>query len=143
MIKEIKTEGLEYLYHEGELYCLILKEHYRNDVVAFFTPDSFSQQLGFLPHKKGDCIKPHRHKLHKREVLYTQEILMIKKGKVKVNLYDDEKNYVGSEIVNAGDIILLCGGGHGFEILEETIMIEIKQGPYVGIEDKERFEGVE
>ena len=143
MIKEIKTEGLEYMYHDGELFCIVLRDNYKNETISFFTPDSFSQQLGYLPHKKGNKIKPHKHKINKREILYTHEVLFIKKGKVKVNFYDRDKNTVGSEHLNCGDIILLCGGGHGFEILEETIMIEVKQGPFIGIEDKERFEGVE
>lgn len=143
MLKEINVEGIEYLYHEGELYSVILRNNFSSDSINFFTPDSFSQQLGYLPHKKGNVIKPHKHKLHKREILYTQEALFIKKGAVKVNFYKKEKDYVGSEILKEGDVVLLCGGGHGFEILEDTIMIEVKQGPYMGIDDKERFEGVE
>ena len=109
----------------------------------FLHPIVFRNNFGYLPHKKGNVIKPHKHKINKREILYTHEVLFIKKGKVKVNFYDRDKNTVGSEHLNCGDIILLCGGGHGFEILEETIMIEVKQGPFIGIEDKERFEGVE
>ena len=143
MIKEIKQEGLEYLYHDGELYCLIIRDKFKSDSIAFFTPDSFSQQLGYLPHKKGNVIVPHKHKINKREILYTQEVLFIKKGRIKVNFYDNNHSYITSEELSTGDVILLCAGGHGFEILEDTIMIEVKQGPYVGVEDKERFEGVE
>ncbi|KKO18910.1 MAG: hypothetical protein L3J18_00795 [Candidatus Brocadia sp.] len=143
MIKEITEEGLEYLYHEGELYSVVLRNSFTSNTIRFFTPDSFSQQLGYLPHKKGNIIKPHKHKINKREILYTHEVILLKKGKVKVNFYKNEKTYVDSEMLNEGDIILLCGGGHGFELLEDTIMIEIKQGPYVGLDDKERFEGVE
>jgi len=143
MIKEIETEGLEYAYHQGELYCVILRDSFKSDSVVFFTPDSFSQQLGFLPHKKGNMIEPHRHKINKREILYTQEVLFLKEGKVRVNFYDKNHIYIGSEEIRGGDVILLCAGGHGFEILENSIMIEVKQGPYVGIDDKERFSGVE
>lgn len=143
MIKEIKSEELEYLYHEGELYCILLRDSYVSNSISFFTPDSLSQQLGYLPHKKGNIIKPHRHNINKREILYTQEVLFIKKGCVRVNFYKDETTFVASEIIKDGDIILLCGGGHGFEILEDTVMIEVKQGPYVGVDDKVRFEGVE
>ena len=143
MLKEINTEGLEYLYHEGELYSIVLRGTFTSDSISFFTPDSFSQQLGYLPHKKGNVIKPHKHKVNRREILYTQEVLFMKKGMLKVNFYKDEKNYIGSETVGEGDIILLCGGGHGFEILEDAIMIEIKQGPYMGLDDKVKFDGVE
>lgn len=143
MIKENKVEGLEYIYNGGELYCIILRDNFHSESITFFTPDSLSQQLGYLPHKKGGIIKSHRHRINRREILYTQEVLFIKKGKVKVNFYDREKTYTGSEILNEGDVILLCGGWHGFNLLEDAIIIEVKQGPYMGINDKDHFEGVE
>lgn len=143
MEKESKAPGLESVYHEGELYCTILRDSYEASSISFFTPDDFSQQLGFLPHRKGAVIKPHLHKPARREVLYTHEVLFVKTGSVRVNLYDKQKQYLGSETLSKGDVILLCGGGHGFEILEDTIMIEVKQGPYMGLDDKERFEGIE
>jgi hypothetical protein len=143
MVKETPEEGLEYIYHNGELYALILRNNFKSESITFFTPDSLSQQLGYLPHKKGNIINPHRHNINKREILYTQEVLFLKQGKVKVNFYDSNHSYVGTEIVSQGDVILLCGGGHGFEIIEDSIMIEVKQGPYVGIDDKVRFNGIE
>lgn len=141
--KEIKQEGLEFLYNDGELYSIIVRDSFRNDSIAFFTPDDFSQQLGYLPHKKGNVVAPHTHKLNRREVLHTQEVLFVKKGKVKINFYNPGKEYIHSEILCSGEVILLCGGGHGLEILEDAVMIEVKQGPFVGVEDKERFEGIE
>jgi len=143
MIKEIPKDGLEYIYSEGELIAVILRDRFSSDEIEFFTPDNLSQQLGFLPHKKGDIIQAHRHIYNKREVHFTQEVLFVKKGKVKVNLYNSRKQYISSEILEKGDIILLCGGAHGFEFLEDSILIEVKQGPYTGEEDKERFDGVE
>jgi mannose-6-phosphate isomerase-like protein (cupin superfamily) len=143
MIKEKPYEGLEYIYSNGELISIILRSNFHKDEITFFTPDTLSQQLGYLPHKKGDIIQAHRHIYNKREVHYTQEVLFVKKGRVKVNLYDSRKKYVGSEIIQDGDFILLCGGAHGFEFLEDSILIEIKQGPYTGEQDKERFQGVE
>ncbi|MEI8349044.1 MAG: hypothetical protein WCI77_02725 [Candidatus Omnitrophota bacterium] len=137
MAKEIKSEGLEYISHKGKLICIIVRNSYCNNKVIFFTPQSFSQQLGFLPHKKGDFIKPHKHKLHKREIFYTQEVLWVKKGKVRVDLYSEEEKFLCSEVLIKGEIILLCGGGHGVEVLEDSVMIEVKQGPYKGPEDKQ------
>ncbi len=143
MIKEIPEEGIEYIYSKGELLCVILRSNYNSDKIKFFTPSNFSQQLGYLPHRKGDVIQAHRHVVRRREVHATQEVIFIKSGRVKVNLYDSEKNYVCSEVLDTGDIILLCGGGHGFEFLMDSVLIEVKQGPYIGEEDKERFTGVE
>lgn len=143
MHKEIKAKGLEYIFHGEEMLCTILRSDYSNSSISFFTPDDFSQQLGYLPHKAGAVIKPHIHKVNRREVFYTNEVLVLRSGRVKVNLYSQLKEYLGSEELLSGDVILLCGGGHGFEIQEDTVMIEIKQGPYMGLDDKERFEGVE
>jgi hypothetical protein len=90
----------------------------------------------------GYQIPPHVHNPVPREVIWTQEVLFIKSGKVRADFYDDDKNYLESRILEKGDVILLAGGGHGFEMLEESEMIEIKQGPYCGDKDKTRFEAV-
>jgi mannose-6-phosphate isomerase-like protein (cupin superfamily) len=74
-----------------------------------------------------------------RSVHYTKEVLFIKSGRVRVDFYDDAQNYLESRILEAGDVILLAYGGHGFEMLEPTEMIEVKQGPYAGDADKTRF----
>jgi hypothetical protein len=138
--KEIKTEGLEYLYHKGDIYSIVLRNTYKGDSISFFTPDSFSQQFGYLLHKKGAVIKPHEHRINTRTIQYTQEVLIIREGKVKVNFFDTDHQPVFSELLESGDVILLCGGGHGFEFLADTVMIEIKQGPYTGANDKVIFE---
>ena len=92
-----------------------------------------------MHHKAGHSIIPHYHNMVPRTVHYTQEVLVIRKGKVRVDFYNMEQECVEHTILMEGDVLLLCAGGHGFEILEETEMIEIKQGPYVGENDKTRF----
>jgi hypothetical protein len=69
-------------------------------------------------------------------------VLLIKRGRLRVDFYDDDQHYLESRILEAGDVILLATGGHGFEVLEEVEMIEVKQGPYAGDQDKTRFIGV-
>lgn len=122
-----------------DLYAIIIRANYNKPGIQFFTPDDFSQQLGYMNHPKGHLILPHIHNEVARNVYLTQEVLIIKKGKVRVDFYDDNRNYIFSEILLSGDIILLSKGGHGFEILEETEMIEVKQGPYCGDQDKTKF----
>jgi mannose-6-phosphate isomerase-like protein (cupin superfamily) len=92
---------------------------------------------------KNYVIPPHVHNLVQRDVHLTQEVLVIKSGKVRVDYYDNDRNYLESRILNQGDIVLLANGGHGFEMLETSEMIEIKQGPYVGELDKIRFEQID
>lgn len=131
---------LEYIVHELEPIALIIRSDYDKPGIHFFTPSNFSQQVAFMRHDKGKKIAPHVHNLIHRQVLYTQEVLFIRQGKVKVNLYSANRDYICSHVLSTGDIILLCGGGHSFEMLEDTAMIEVKQGPYAGDEDKTRFE---
>ncbi|GHN00231.1 hypothetical protein WSM22_17200 [Cytophagales bacterium WSM2-2] len=92
-----------------------------------------------MNHPKGKVIEPHVHNAVKREVHYTQEVLLIKSGKVRVDFYLDNQDYLESRVLEQGDVILLMTGGHGFEVLEELEMIEVKQGPYAGDHDKTRF----
>jgi len=140
----MENKYYEEIRNDESLFAIIIRSSYKADKIKFFTPPDFSQQLGYLPHKAGNVIKPHIHKLNKREVHYTQEVLFIKRGKVRVNFYSNEKKYLSSRELCEGDIIILCSGGHGFKILEDTEMIEVKQGPYSGKDnDKEVFEGVE
>ena len=124
----------------NDLYAIIIRHNYSKDGIQFFTPDEYSQQLGYMKHPKGKLIFPHVHNEVKRNVYLTQEVLVIKKGKLCVDFYDDDKRYLFSEILCNGDLILLSKGGHGFEVLEDLELIEIKQGPYCGDQDKTRFE---
>lgn len=128
--------------YKDKTLAIIIKNNYSKDGVEFFTPNDFSQQLAYMKHPKGKRIDAHIHNIIKREVSYTKEVLVIRKGKLRVDFYEDDKTYIESHIVEQGDIILLAFGGHGFECLEEVEMIEIKQGPYVGEQDKVRFAGV-
>ena len=107
--------------------------------IRFFTPPEFSQQLAYMKREKGEIIEPHVHNEVNREVVRTQEVLIIRSGKVQVDLYTNEHEYWDSFTLGAGDVILLAFGGHGFTMLEPTEMIEIKQGPYLGDQDKVRF----
>jgi hypothetical protein len=122
--------------------ALILRRDYKADGIKFLTPDSYSQQLGYMNRPEGYVIKPHVHNLALREVQYTNEVLFIKSGKVRVDFYGTDQQYRESRVLETGDIILLIVGGHGFEMLEASEIVEVKQGPYVGEHDKVRFEPV-
>lgn len=130
---------IEQIVHDSRLIAIILPNAFNKPGVHFFTPIDLSQQLAYMRHPAGKEIPPHCHKPHPREVIVTQEVLFIKRGKLKVDFYDDQQNYLQSRILSEGDTILLASGGHGFEVLEELEMIEVKQGPYTGDQDKTIF----
>ena len=134
MIKHIKNQN--------QTLAMIVSDKFKGDGIHFFTPNEYSQQLAYMQHKRGKKIVPHMHNPVKRNITYTQEVLFIKRGKLRVDFYDDKKNYLESHILESGDVILLITGGHGFEVLEDIEMIEVKQGPFVGEQDKTRFDGV-
>lgn len=128
------------LDNNGNALAIVIKHDYDKKGITFCTPDDYSQQMAFMHHDKGHVILPHVHNEVKREVLFTKEVLVIKRGKLRCDFYTDDHEYIKSIILESGDVILLASGGHGFECLEETEMYEIKQGPYAGEMDKTRFE---
>ena len=123
--------------------AMILRADFHAEDIQFFTPSEFSQQLGYMNRPKGYVIPPHVHNPVAREVQYTKEVLIIRSGKLRVDFYDEEQNYLESRILFQGDIVLLAYGGHGFEMLEPTEIVEVKQGPYAGDADKTRFDAVD
>jgi mannose-6-phosphate isomerase-like protein (cupin superfamily) len=131
MIERIK-------HHDREL-ALIIRAEYRSDGIEFFTPNSYSQQVGYMNRPTGYVIPPHVHNPVAREVHFTKEVLFIKSGRLRVDFYSDQQAYLESAMLFQGDVILLAFGGHGFEMLEDSEIIEVKQGPYAGEADKTRF----
>ena len=133
---------LNTIINKGQTLAIILRTTYKEKGINFFTPNEFSQQLAYMNHPSGYEIQPHVHNVVQREVQFTKEVLFIKSGKVRVDFYDDEKNYLESRILVSGDVILLAFGGHGFEMIDDTEIIEVKQGPYAGEADKTKFEPI-
>lgn len=122
-----------------ETLAIIITHDFKEEGIHFCTPGSYSQQLAYMHHPLGKIINPHVHNVVNREVHYTQETLFIKSGRLRVDFFTDHKEYLESYILSAGDVIMLASGGHGFEVLEELEMFEVKQGPYAGEKDKTRF----
>jgi mannose-6-phosphate isomerase-like protein (cupin superfamily) len=133
---------IENIIHKNQFLAVIVSHKFNQQGIHFFTPNELSQQLAYMHHPTGKIIEPHVHNPVPRNVVYTQEVLFIKKGKLRVDFYNDDRKYLESRILEVGDVILLVTGGHGFEVLEEIEMIEVKQGPYVGEQDKTRFDGI-
>lgn len=121
------------------MYALIVRKKFSSKGLTFFTPDELSQQLAYMNHPTGHIIDPHIHKKVKREVRYTQEVLFIRKGILKVVFFNEEKEEFAQSLLYEGDVLLLVKGGHGFEIVEDCEIFEVKQGPYAGDNDKEKF----
>jgi len=131
----------EEIKHNDELLALIVSSTFNKEGIHFFTSNDLSQQLAYMKHPTGKLIDPHVHNSIRREVHYTQEVLFIRKGKLRVDFYDEKQTYIESRVLESGDLILLIKGGHGFKVLENLEMFEVKQGPYAGDKDKIKFLG--
>ncbi len=134
---------VEKIKNESNVLSILIRSDFQANGIHFFTNDNDSQQLGYMNRPKDYIILPHRHNLVPREVHYTQEVLFIKSGKVRVDFFTNEQEYVTSRILHPGDVILLADGGHGFKMLEPSEIIEVKQGPYCGELDKVRFQPID
>jgi len=125
--------------HNNQVYAIIIPAEFEKEGIEFFTPNDYSQQLAYMKRPRGYKIQPHTHKPIQRKVTNTLETLLIKKGRLRVDIYSDKQKYLSSYELKTGDVILLISGGHGLEMLEDTEIIEVKQGPYIGDQDKIRF----
>jgi mannose-6-phosphate isomerase-like protein (cupin superfamily) len=133
---------VETIRNLDQTIAIIIRAEYRAEGIQFFTSDIFSQQLAYMNRPSGYVIPPHVHNPVERDVVWTQEVLFVRSGKMRVDFYTDGRHYLESRTLSTGDVVMLVAGGHGFEMLEPTEMIEVKQGPYSGEKDKTRFEPV-
>tara|TARA_Y100000590_G_C15558692_1_gene953838 strand:- start:398 stop:832 length:435 start_codon:yes stop_codon:yes gene_type:complete len=134
---------IEKVFYKKKMLALIVRGKYRSKKgITFFTPSDSTQQFGYMKHKKKHIIKPHLHKKRMTQILYTSEVILILKGILRVDFYTSFKKYLFSKILKKKDIIMLVHGGHGFKVLKDIEMLEIKQGPYSLIKDKIKFENI-
>ena len=131
--------AVEVLSHQGQVYAYILGRESAPRETTFITPDECLQQLGFVVHQAGSEVKRHYHLPLEREIVGTPEILVVRSGRCDITLYDDAQEQFATRELKVGDIILILGGGHSLRMLEDTVLVEVKQGPYLGTDEKRYF----
>ena len=136
---------IEKVYNQKKLYALIVRSSYRKKKgISFFTDTKASQQVGYMKHKKNRIILPHKHNKRKKNAIAkidtTTEVLIILKGTLRVDFYSQNEKYLFSKKLYTNDLIMLSSGGHGFKVLKDVEMIEVKQGPYFISKDKVKFD---
>jgi|TARA_B110000027_G_C16089433_1_gene287661 hypothetical protein len=135
---------IENIKHKKKLYALIVRKKFRiKSGVNFFTSQDATQQFGYMKHKKNHLIMPHKHNKRLTKILITTEVIILFKGILRVDFYGKKNEYLFSKKVYAGDIIMLVNGGHGFKVLKNVEMLEVKQGPYSLAADKVKFNKID
>lgn len=133
------TDRLEIIRCDEGPLAYLVDGSWQPQATEFLTPDDLGQQMGMIVYPAGGEIIPHVHLPVTRTVEGTSECLVVRKGRCEVDFYDSARRFLTTRTLKEGDILLLLGGGHGFRMLEDTILLEVKQGPFMGTRDKERF----
>lgn len=130
---------VETISREGEVLALIIRAEQMPPTTTFVTPPEYKQQVGFVVYPAGGEIRRHFHRPLERHLVGTSEVLVLKKGHCLIDVYDDNLELVATRELYCGDVMLMVAGGHGFRMLEDTVFLEIKQGPYTGVDEKVHF----
>ena len=132
-------EPVERITWNDKPLAYIIRAEMNPEKTIFLTPPEFNFQVGFIVYPAGGEIARHVHRPLERHIVGTSEVLVVKKGRCLIDIYNDDRELVATRELRAGDVMLMVGGGHGFRMLEDTVFLEIKQGPYTGMDEKERF----
>jgi hypothetical protein len=132
-------KSIETISHQNQALCILIHASYLPDQTTFLTPPEYKQQVGFVVYPKDGEVIRHTHRPLERHLVGTSEVILIKKGRCLLDIYNDARELVATRELGLGDLMLMVGGGHGFKMLEDTVLLEIKQGPYTGLDEKERF----
>jgi quercetin dioxygenase-like cupin family protein len=130
---------MEKISKDDRVLCLLVRAENQPGQTTFLTPPEYKQQVGYVVYPAGGEIPRHTHRPLKRHLVGTSEVLLVKKGRCLIDVYSDDHELVATRELRQGDLMLMVGGGHGFRMLEDTILLEVKQGPYTGLDEKERF----
>lgn len=133
------SPSVEIISWKDQPLTYIIRANPLPEQTTFLTPPEFKQQVGFVIYPQGGEIARHFHRPLERKLIGTSEVLVLLKGRSLIDVYNDERELVATRELQPGDVMLMVGGGHGFRMLDDTVFLEVKQGPYTGLEEKERF----
>ena len=132
-------EMIEQITDGDEILAYVIRAAMMPDRTTFVTPAENKQQVGFIAYPAGGEIARHVHLPLERTIVGTSEVLVVRKGRCEIDIFSDDRRLIATRELRVGDVMLMVGGGHGFRMIEDTVFLEIKQGPYTGLEEKERF----
>ena len=119
--------------------CYIIRAGSLPAATEFVSPPDATLQVGHIVHPLGHEIARHAHRQQERLISGTAEVLLVRRGRCEMDVYDNNRHLVATRELRAGDIVVLLDGGHGFRMIEDTVLLEVKQGPYAGPNEKAQF----
>jgi quercetin dioxygenase-like cupin family protein len=119
--------------------AFIVRADMSPEATTFVTPPDFEQQVGFIVYAAGGEIRRHSHRPVERHITRTSEVVFVRSGRCEIDIYDDDRSLVATRELKPGDLVIAVAGGHGYRMLEDTVLLEVKQGPYTGIEERVPF----
>jgi hypothetical protein len=134
-----QQELVEIISWNDDPLAYIIRAELLPDRTTFLTPPEFKQQVGYIVYPRGGEVPRHVHRDLDRRLTGTSEVLIVRSGRCEIDVYNDDRELVATRELAVGDVMLMVGGGHGFRMLEDTVFLEVKQGPYTGIDEKARF----
>lgn len=132
-------QPIEHISQGDRCLAIIIRTNCVPRETTFLTPSDYKQQIGFIVYPAGGEVPRHVHRPLQRQLVGTSEVLLVRQGHCVADIYSEERELIASRELREGDVILLVAGGHGFRMLADTVLLEVKQGPYTGIDEKERF----
>ena len=138
-LASVAANHVEHIVASGQSLAYVIRAEIDPKKTTFLTPPELKQQVGFVVYPAGGEVKRHVHRALERHLVGTSEVIIVRKGLCEIDIYDDRRNLVATRELRPGDIMLMTGGGHGFRMREDTVLLEVKQGPYTGIDEKEHF----
>ena len=136
---QLAPGGYELVVSDGAELGRIVRADFAPQATTFVTPDHFRQQLGFIVYRAEQEIERHRHNPVQRKIVGTPEVVLVRSGRCLVDFYSESDAFVASIELRQGDVIVFHSGGHGFRMLEDTVLMEVKQGPFLPEKDKVHF----
>jgi len=130
---------IEQCVHEGRLLAMVVRAGFAPPATKFVTPDDCNQQIGFIVYGRGTEIPRHSHLPIERTIQGTTEVVLVRRGSCTAEIFNQARTRIAEFHLNVGDLILLNGGAHGFKVHEDTVLLEVKQGPFMTAPEKERF----
>ena len=127
--------SVELVEHAGVKYAEIIRADLRVTKTRFFSPAESSFQFGLLAHEAGFVEEPHYHKPFPRQIDDLQQMFVMQRGVVVVELYSNAGDLLREITLTTGDAIVLIHGIHALRVIEDFQAISVKQGPYLGMEN--------